>query len=95
MPKEQWIWPLYFAAMPLKAKRVTLKKGQMFPQQSKPYIRGLGSAYGVSDAETRAFHELPYVKVLNVGTEEAAKQVIERGLDFDGAKKLTEQGATT
>jgi len=85
--KKSDVWPIYFCTKPLDAARVQLRKGQPFPIQSKHYIRGLGRAYGVPDAETRDFGELPYVAVLNVQNEGNARNIIERGMSLDEAKK--------
>ena len=86
------MWPVYYCSKPLKAARIVLKKGQPFPLQSKPVIRGLGRAFGVENADKIPFGDLPYVSVLNVGTEEAARHLMERGLELDEAQKLLKEG---
>ena len=87
-------WPLYFAKESLDALRIKLKAGQVFPMQDKFIIRGYGRAYGVPDADRVSFGDLPYVQVLNVGTEDLARQIVERNLTFKDAKKLVGQGGS-
>lgn len=59
-------FPLYFARQALRAARVELDVGQQFEHQNKPYIRGLGAAFGVERADVRPFHTLRYCGVLLV-----------------------------
>ena len=92
MMAQTFTWPVYFATKPLKAARMSLKKGQAFPIQEKHYIRGLGRAYGVANAETLGFTDLPYVAVVNVQTEDMARHIIDRGVPLDDAHKLVEAG---
>lgn len=80
------LWPLYFAKKALKATRVNLREGQPFPFQDKFTIKGLARAYGVDDQTP--FGELPYVQVLNVGTEDVAQQILARNMSFRDAKKM-------
>lgn len=89
MPQD-FTWPMYFAKRDLNAPRVKLRKGQAFEMQDKSYIRGLGEAFGVPDAWTRPWHELPYVQVLNVSDDGMLTSIKERGLDFTQAKRLME-----
>lgn len=92
--RSEFVWPMYFAAAPLDAPRLKLKEGEPFPFQDKFYIRGLANAYGVQQADTVPFHELPYVIVLNVRSEDMARQIKEQGLGYKAARKLLETGAT-
>ena len=85
---QSFMWPLYFATKALNAQRLALKKGQPFPIQDKFYIRGLGRAFGVTDADTRPFGDLPYVGVLNVQTEDCARHIMDRGMLYEDAQKL-------
>ena len=83
-------WPMYFAAKPLDAKKVKLKAGEPFPWQDKAIIRGLSKAYEFPQGANSlfSFADLPFVRVLDVGTVQMAQQILERGLTFDQAKKL-------
>lgn len=83
-------WPLYFAAKPLKTAKTVIQKGEAFVIQAKDYIRGLGTAYGVTDAWTRPFGDLPYVRVLNVRSKQTASLITQQGLGYDQAAKLVE-----
>jgi len=88
MAKEFPTWPMYFAAKPLKAARLTLREGDMLPVQEKQSIRGLGVAYGVEDAWTMEWAKLPFVRTLNVRSEQVARQIREQGLGYREAAKL-------
>jgi len=90
---QNFVWPLYFATKPLKAARMTLKKGQAFPIQDKFFIRGLGRAYGVANADSLPFDELPYVEVVNVQTEDSARNIVSQGLGIDEAKRMVGGGS--
>lgn len=83
------MWPIYFATKALKARRVALEVGQPFPYQEKHYIRGLGRAYGVANADELGFGELPYVGVLNAHSPELARNILKQGLSLEEASKLT------
>jgi hypothetical protein len=52
--------PVHFVGKDLVGPRVTLKRGTFWETQDKRPIRLWGEAYGVVDAETRPFHELPF-----------------------------------
>ena len=90
MSRPTFMWPLYFARKALKAPRLTLEAGQIFPLQDKNYIRGLAAIYGLKGADQMGFADLPYVEVLNVHSEEFARQVREQGLRYGQAKKLVD-----
>ena len=85
-------WPLYFAKRPLQAKRIALKRGDVFPIQSKSYVRGLAAAYGLSDADRVPFGSLDYVETVDVRTQETAVHVIERGLNVEQTRRLLSGG---
>lgn len=87
---QKWVYPLYFANEALDNARFPIKAGRPFPFQDKFFIRGLGRAYGVKDADTRPFADLPYVTVLNVHGQEVAREIINSGLTLDQAKALVE-----
>ena len=90
---KEFVWPYYFAKRPLQAARLTLRAGDQFPLQDKTYIRGLGPAFGIKDADRKPFSELDYVEMVNVQSTEMAKSIRERGLNLQDAKKLVSQGA--
>lgn len=83
-------WPLYFARRALVSERMSVRAGDPFPLQGKPQIRGLGPAYGVMDADRRAFHQLPYVRALNVKSEAMGRYILQTGLTYDEAVALLE-----
>lgn len=89
---QSFVWPLYFATKSLKSARVNIRKGQVFPIQDKHYLRGLGRAYGVENADKLTIPELPYVAVLNVGGEAEARQILDRKLTLDEAKTVLQAG---
>lgn len=89
---KDFVWPYYFAKRPLDAKRIKIRTGDQFSPQDKQYIRGLGAAYGVKDADTRAFAKLNYVEVIDVHSDEMARAVYERGLNLENTRKLLKQG---
>ena len=85
-----YVWPMYFAKLPLSAPRVRLLKGDPFPMQDKFYLRGLGPSYGVpaETADHCAITDLPYVQVLYVESEGQARMILERGYGYADAKEL-------
>ena len=86
--RTDWGWPMYFARLALKSGKVPYRKGDMFQMQDKGYIRGLGIAYGVLDADVVPFASLPYVETVNVRDRRTMYQVIQQGMNADAAKKL-------
>lgn len=81
-------WPMYFLTKPLVGKRVSYKAGDLAEIQTKDYLRALGPAYGVKDADRMPFSTLPYVKVLNVCSAERMAQIKQQGLSYEQARKL-------
>jgi hypothetical protein len=81
-------WPMYFITKPLVGKRVTYKAGDMAEIQTKDYVRALGPAFGVKDADRMPFAKLPYVKVLNVCSAERLGQIKQQGLNYEQARKI-------
>ena len=86
--RTDWGWPMYFAKRPLTTGKVQYRKGDAFQLQDKGYIRGLGIAYGVLDADVVPFASLPYVETVNVRDRRNMYQVLQTGLNADAAKKL-------
>jgi hypothetical protein len=87
-------WPMYFAAKPLTKGKVTYRKGDAFQLQDKGYIRGLGIAYGVPDADRLPFGSLPYVETVNVRDRRNMYQIIQTGMNADAARKLVSGGVS-
>lgn len=81
-------WPAYFATKGLVGKHFAIRKGDLFFMQSKDYIRALGPAYGVPDAATKPFSELPYVRTVNVGSPAMFNQIRAQALSLEQAEKL-------
>jgi hypothetical protein len=90
--ENEFVWPYYFATRPLKAKRIQIKIGDQFVLQDKNYIRGLGSAYGVTNPFGCPFSDLDYVEILNVRSPEMAKAIGERNLNSERARDFVKQG---
>ncbi len=80
-------WPVLFAAQALDAPRMKIRPGQLFWSQDKRDIRGLGLGYGIEDAMTRDFSELPYVETL-LASQAEAQEIIAKGQHITEAKKF-------
>ena len=61
---SELLWPLYFARA--RCDALALVVGSQFESQNKPYLRGIGHAFGDSHADVKLFHLLSYVGVLGV-----------------------------
>lgn len=88
MARAELVWPMYFMAEPLVGARVVYQRGDLCEIQTKDYVRSLGKNFGVADAETRPFSELPYVKVVNARSRGMADQITKQGLRYKDAAKL-------
>ena len=55
---------VYVAALPLAGSSLTLAVGDPFPVQDKHAIRGFGRAYGIPDADTLPWEDLPFVAAI-------------------------------
>lgn len=86
-------WPMYFARQPLLSGKVMYRVGDAFQLQDKGYIRGLGVSYGITDAWTRPFSELPYVLSVNVRDARNAYHIQQQGLRYEDVLKLIADGA--
>ena len=94
MARTDLSYPMYFAEKPLKGLRVSYRKGDAFEIQTKDYVRALGPQYGVPDAATLPFSELPYVRIVNVRSRGMAEQVRQQAMTADAAAKLVGEDAT-
>lgn len=86
--------PLYFATQPLDGRQLHIKAGELFPVQTKGFIRGLARNYGVDDGDSCPFSSLPYVAVLDAQTEGAAQQIRQLRLTLDEASERLAAGKT-
>jgi hypothetical protein len=82
--------PVHFVGKDLVGPRVTLKRGTFWETQDKRPIRLWGEAYGVVDAETRPFHELPFVTTVVAPCAEVANEIVTRGMDATAARAYIE-----
>jgi len=55
---------VFVATRALKARHLTLKKGDPFPFQDRAMIRALGPAFGVPNADELPWSELDYVETV-------------------------------
>lgn len=81
-------WPCYFATRPCRAPKLVMDAGDPFPMQDKQIIRGYGAAFGCPNADALPFSELPYVTVLDVGSEDIARRIREQGIKLKDAQRL-------
>jgi hypothetical protein len=81
---------VYFARRPLTSRNIELRVGEQFPLQAKGQIKALGRAFGVLDADRRAFHELNYVGVLIV-PRHLYREVRAQNLSYQDALELVQR----
>src|SRR5262249_14275930 len=76
------LWPVYFVGRDLVTKRVSLRRGQLWPSQTKSDIRLWASAFG--EDERAAWHTFRFVETLDVPTQHV-DAIISRGMTRDEA----------
>jgi hypothetical protein len=84
------IVPAFFVGRDLDAPRARLRRGELWESQDRRVIRLWGEAFGVRDAETCSWHELPHVITLNCPTMDLANEVIAKGMNLEQAQEYVD-----
>jgi hypothetical protein len=82
-------WPIFWVRTSLDGCRNPLRAGDLWEEQDKRWIRMWGSAFGLSDDETRQrpFHLLPFVETLTAPSKAVADHIIKERMRIDEARR--------